>query len=93
MEKTIIDPEGKTVKGTPIEIVEHFRDQVYSKVLLPEEARDNLDFYMEHLAQDLWRFYGIGLNLEGTTEEKADQLLKKLEENGLIEKVNGKEEK
>lgn len=66
-----------------------FNDPVGALVSLKERMYDherlNMDEYLEHLAQSVWKFHQYGMDIKGNTlEEKCEDCIKQLLEFGLI---------
>lgn len=67
--------------GTPTEILAQMKDVAWSN------AR-TLDEWMTEVAQRVWKFHGIGIDLgSGTTEERVEKLLRGLLAHGLLKPV------
>jgi hypothetical protein len=72
--------DGKPVEGAAFQIVE----------ILSTKNRfveyKTIKEYIEKVAQDIWRLYGIGINAIGNTiEEKCESLLNQLIAKGLLQ--------
>jgi len=63
-----------------IEIIEDLKNENFDP-----DYYGSLENYMEWLQQSLWKFHGIGLQIEGKTlKQKCDSLVDQLEKNGFI---------
>ena len=64
----------------PVEVIEFLKSQVYD-----HERFDNLEIYMEYMAQTIWRFYGKGISIDGSNiEEKCASLVNQLVDNQFL---------
>ena len=64
----------------PVEVVEYLKSQVYD-----HERFDNLEIYMDYMAQSIWRFYGKGIDIQGSSlEEKCASLVDQLIQNEFL---------
>lgn len=71
--------EGKPFTATPDKIVKFLSKKNFFVTY------NNINEFIERVTQDIWRLYGIGITLTGsTTKEKCEQLVYKLIEHGLL---------
>lgn len=69
-------------RKSSIEIIKKLRDENFD----PEQY-GSLENYIKWLQQSIWKFHGIGLQVEGKTlKEKCDSLVSQLEAHGFLEK-------
>jgi hypothetical protein len=63
----------------PVGALYSLKEKVY------DHERFTIEEYLGHLAQSLWKFHALGLDIEGKTlEEKCESCLKQLIEHGLV---------
>jgi hypothetical protein len=64
------DMEGHEFKGTAIEVVMQMQERAFFDRELPLPA------YLRKLTQNVWRFYGLGVDIgNGTLEEQCARFL------------------
>lgn len=70
-------------KKSSVEIIEDLRNENFD----PEQY-GSLENYIKWLQQSLWKFNGIGIQVEGKTiKQKCDSLVDQLEKNGFLKRV------
>lgn len=74
------DQEGHVFKGTAVDVVEQMQRTAifYRDLTLPE--------YVQRVAQNLWKFFGMGVDVgNGTVEEQCERLLEAVKGKLLFE--------
>jgi hypothetical protein len=84
---------GQVYQGSATEIIEQFREAIYDPKLVPEEARQALDAYIDHLQDRINKVYGQEIDTSGASlEERAQKTIDEFQRIGLLTYEPGKED-
>jgi hypothetical protein len=68
------------IEGSPVAVIEFIKSHAYD-----HERFESLEAYMDFTKHAIWRFYGVGIAIEGSTiEEKCQSLINQLIENNFL---------
>lgn len=72
------------IDKTPVDIIDEIRNMAFDP-----EVFGSLDNYLIWLAQNLWKFNSIGIQIpEGPIESKCESVVKQLQKHGFIRLVH-----
>lgn len=74
-------PSYTTLSGRPLTILRMIQDAQF----FSEQTPADLETFILDLRQNIWRVFGIGIDVQGTTiEERAESLLREMDKHNII---------